>query len=56
MILLRLAVKKTVVFTKKQFRIDREGNVMKGGPKKKNKNKSDKGKRGVRGRARSARP
>merc|ERR1712238_557120 len=52
--LINIGDKKTVVFTKKHFRIDREGSILKGGPKKKSKNKSYKSKRGVRGRAKRA--
>jgi deoxyribodipyrimidine photolyase len=50
--LVKIGDKDTVVFTKKQFRIDQEGLVMKGGPKKRAKNKTDKSKLGLRGRAR----
>ena len=55
--LVKVGGKQTVVFTKKQFRIDREGNVMKAaGSKKKSKGKNEGSKRAVlRGRARKAR-
>lgn len=52
--LIKIGDRKTVVFTKKQFRIDREGNVMNTGSTKKSRKKSDRSKRGARGYTRNA--